>query len=196
MHFRLPIRPNSYNDLLVTPFFVCLFARGPFVAAGVRAQNRPPGATDILAGALKRDTSLNFIDLITPLLAAKNATEGLIYHKTDHHWTDNRCTDRSTREYKKTQENFPQVEQWDTAHWHLCFEDTPGWSLAGIIGIQNDVVEHVPMYKPVNPTKAIDTASAHLPPENLKEDYIISKKTGSQECQILLLCGTRSDHRS
>ncbi|MDX1479024.1 MAG: hypothetical protein R3301_15025 [Saprospiraceae bacterium] len=144
-------------------------------------RNKPPSSTQHLREVLMQDSLLQFIDLTTPLIAAKASARGLIFHKTDHHWSEEGALIAAQEIISAIRQKFPEVDPIDTTKWQLTFEETPGWSLAGLIGIEQDVTEVVPRYIRRVPRVAHDTMSYHLPPDEFWEDYIVAKKTARKD---------------
>lgn len=144
---------------------------------------------DQLVTYLNANSSIQYIDLLAPILARKQKGDVLLYLKTDHHWNQYASLIASQTVLDFLRKDFPIIGAVSEADYTVKIEHYDGMLLAQMLGLEQELEEPFPILRYQKQRIAKDSARHYAPPSDFPfpEEYALNKWTGKSELPSLFM---------
>jgi hypothetical protein len=106
----------------------------------INAEGCVPQLTEYLA----QNTDIVYVDLLPSILEMKQSGDLLLYHKTDHHWTQHSALIASKILLDRLREDFPMIGSINPEDYSVQNHEYDGMLLAQMLGLKKEMKEQYP----------------------------------------------------
>ena len=114
-----------------------------FLPDNVQQINRE-GCVRQLTKYLEEHSDIPYIDLLPPILERKKKNDVLLYHKTDHHWTQHAALIASQTLLDYLRKDFPTIGEINPKDYEVRNFEYDGMLLAQMLGLDKEMKESYP----------------------------------------------------
>lgn len=149
----------------------------------------PADATNQVLHYLKKNTSVNALDLTPFLLREKAKRDSILYLRTDHHWNFIAGLTAAKAIVDHLRNDFPTIPPVDVEAYDIAYDTYGGLVLAEMLGLEEELNEYFPRLEPKFTPVARDTVREYPPPNGFPfpKDYVVAKYTGKTELPSLFM---------